>query len=132
MAVQSPAPAAQSPSRVVLALSAAYFCLTCLPSFNRAYGYFIDELYYLACAQHLAFGYVDHPPLSIVLLSAITSTIGDSLPALRLVPALAGAATVFVTGVLAHRLGAGAFGQAIAAGAVMVGGFCTSCSGSTP
>src|SRR5438876_9275637 len=30
---------------------------------GRNYGYFVDELYYLACAQHLAWGYVDQPPL---------------------------------------------------------------------
>jgi glutathione S-transferase len=30
---------------------------------GRHYGYFVDELYYLACARHLAWGYVDQPPL---------------------------------------------------------------------
>ena len=29
----------------------------------KGYGYFRDELYYIACSEHLAFGYVDHPPL---------------------------------------------------------------------
>lgn len=32
------------------------------------YGWFRDELYYVACSEHLAWGYVDHPPLSVVLL----------------------------------------------------------------
>ena len=32
---------------------------------NGRYGYFRDELYYLACTRHLDFGYVDQPPLSI-------------------------------------------------------------------
>ena len=31
------------------------------------YGVFRDELYYVACGEHLAWGYVDHPPLSIAL-----------------------------------------------------------------
>lgn len=35
---------------------------------NGHYGYFRDELYYIACARHLDFGYVDQPPLSILLL----------------------------------------------------------------
>ncbi len=35
---------------------------------NRSYGYFRDELYYIACARHLDFGYVDQAPLSILLL----------------------------------------------------------------
>src|SRR5687768_11274724 len=34
----------------------------------RGYSIFRDELYYLACADHLAWGYVDHPPLSIAVL----------------------------------------------------------------
>ncbi len=36
---------------------------------NHRYGYFVDELYYLACADHLGWGYVDHPPFSIALLA---------------------------------------------------------------
>lgn len=31
------------------------------------YGYFVDELYYLACARHLDSGYVDQPPLIAVI-----------------------------------------------------------------
>jgi hypothetical protein len=64
---------------------------------------------------------VDHPPLSIVLLRAVHAVIGDSLPALRVVPSLAGAATILMTGLIARRLGANGFGQALAAGAAMVG-----------
>jgi len=38
---------------------------------NDSYGYHGDEFYYLACSEHLAWGYVDHPPLSIALLALI-------------------------------------------------------------
>ena len=31
------------------------------------YGYFVDELYYIACSKHLAWGYVDQPPLIAVI-----------------------------------------------------------------
>jgi Dolichyl-phosphate-mannose-protein mannosyltransferase len=79
------------------------------------YGYFRDELYYLASTEHLAWGYVDHPPLSIAVLAAIRAVLGDSLLAIRIVPALVGAATVFLTGSLAQRLGGGPFAQALAA-----------------
>ena len=34
------------------------------------YGLFVDELYFLACGQHLAWGYVDLPPLETDLASA--------------------------------------------------------------
>ena len=43
------------------------------------YGYFIDELYYLACAEHLSFGYVDHPPLSILVLAAVRAACPSGL-----------------------------------------------------
>lgn len=79
----------------------------------RGYGIFRDELYYLASTDHLAWGYVDHPPLSIALLALVTGLLGDSLPVVRLVPALAGAAAVLVVGLTSRRLGAGAFGQAV-------------------
>lgn len=69
------------------------------------YGYFIDEVYYIACSKRLAWGYVDHPPLSIGLLALNRAILGDSLVALRVLPALAHAGTVFVTGLIAFRLG---------------------------
>ncbi len=78
------------------------------------YGYFIDELYYIACARRLDFGFVDHPPLAPAILRVTMALLGDSLAAIRLPSALAGALTVLATGWLAARLGAGAFGQALA------------------
>ena len=72
---------------------------------NGRYGYFRDELYYLACARHLDFGYVDQPPLSILLLRLSGALFGDSLFAIRVLPALAGAAAVALTGLIARELG---------------------------
>jgi 4-amino-4-deoxy-L-arabinose transferase-like glycosyltransferase len=106
---------------LLLGLAAVYFLLEWAPTFAGVYGYFIDELYYIACSKHLDFGYVDHPPISILLLRLIRELLGDSLPALRLAPALCGAALVIVTGLIARRLDAGVFGQSLAAGAAMVG-----------
>ncbi len=84
------------------------------------YGYFRDELYYLACAGHPDIGYVDQPPLSIWILAANRSLFGDSIFALRLLPALAAAVTVFLAGLFARRLGGGTLAQALAALAVAV------------
>lgn len=78
------------------------------------YGYFRDEFYYLACARHLDFGYVDHPPLSVLTLSLVRQVLGESLPALRLLPALAGAASVVLTGLMTAQLGGRGTAQAIA------------------
>src|SRR3977135_1945133 len=65
---------------------------------NGRYNYFRDELYYIACGQHLAFGYVDLPPLSALLVRVSCALFGDSLFAVRLLPAVAGALTVTLTG----------------------------------
>ncbi len=86
---------------------------------NDSYGYFSDEFYYLACSEHLAWGYVDHPPLCVALLGLSRSILGDALWALHLLPALATAGSVFLTGLMARRLGAGTFGQSLAALAVV-------------
>ncbi len=83
------------------------------------YGYFIDELYYLACGRHLAWGYVDQPPL-IAWFAALTRGLaGESLRAVRFLPALAGAATVLLTGLIARELGGRRFAQGIAALSVL-------------
>jgi len=82
---------------------------------GRHYGYFVDELYYLACSQHLAWGYVDQPPLIALIAKIARSLFGDSLSAIRLFPALAGAGMVLLTGLLARELGGRRFAQGTAA-----------------
>ncbi len=72
-----------------------------------SYGIFRDELYYLACSHRLALGYVDQPPLSIYILAFSRLLFGESLFALRLLPAIAGALTVFLTGLIVRKLGGG-------------------------
>ncbi len=69
------------------------------------YGYFRDELYYLACGEHPAWGYVDQPPLIGWMAWFLEHTFGTSLWALRLLPALAGTATIVLAGLLARELG---------------------------
>lgn len=79
------------------------------------YGIFRDELYYLACGEHLDWGYVDQPPL-IALVSWIARHLfGEWLPGLRFFPALAGAVTVWLTGKLVREMGGGVFAQVLAA-----------------
>jgi hypothetical protein len=81
---------------------------------SSGYGYFRDEFYYLACADNLAAGYVDHPPLSVAVLAGVRALIGDSLLALRLTPALLGAGTVALVGGMAALLGGGRWALALA------------------
>ena len=84
------------------------------------YGIFRDELYYAACSEHLSAGYVDQPPLSIFILAVNRFVFGDSIFALRLLPALAGAVTVFLTGLMTRELGGGRYAQALASIASIV------------
>ncbi len=124
----SPAPseaeAAQQPTieratAILLGLAALPILINVVAT-NGSYGHFSDEFYYLACSEHLAWGYVDHPPLSIALLALIRAILGDAIWALQLLPALAVAGSVVLTGFMARRLGAGAFGQGLAALAAVV------------
>jgi 4-amino-4-deoxy-L-arabinose transferase-like glycosyltransferase len=84
------------------------------------YGYFRDELYYIACSRHLALGYVDHPALSIVLLWIELHLFGASMFALRIFPALAHGAAVIVVAMLAREMGGRRFAMSIAALATLV------------
>ncbi len=81
---------------------------------SRRYGYFRDELYFIACAKHLAWGYVDQPPL-VALAAWIASPAHYDLIALRLLPAIAAALTVWLAARIARELGGGAFAQGCAA-----------------
>ena len=95
------------------------FLLYLVPGLVGPYGPFIDELYYVACAKHLAWGYVDHPPLAPLLLRLALIVGGDNLVVLRLLASMFGAVTVLGTGLLAWRLGANRFGQGLASAAML-------------
>ncbi|MBV9770301.1 MAG: glycosyltransferase family 39 protein, partial [Bryobacterales bacterium] len=82
---------------------------------GRHYGYFIDELYYLACSRHLDWGYVDQPPLIGAVTWIARTVLGQSLAAIRLLPALAGVAEVVLTALIARELGGKRFAQGLAA-----------------
>ncbi len=87
---------------------------------SSTYGYFRDEFYYIAASKHLAFGYVDFPAFIALLTALVRLTLGDSLVALHFFPALAGAAVILLTGLMARQLGADPFGQVLAALAALV------------
>ena len=78
------------------------------------YGFQQDELYFIVAGHHLAFGYVDQPPLA-PLLTRITGILGVSPTAIRIIPALAGGAIVIMAARLAALFGAGRFGRVLAA-----------------
>jgi Dolichyl-phosphate-mannose-protein mannosyltransferase len=82
---------------------------------SARYGYVRDELYFLSAGQHLAFGYVDQPPLTPLLARIAAALSGNTLVGFRILPALALAALVVMTAAMSRRLGAGRTGQLLAA-----------------
>ncbi len=98
---------------IVLYIAGAKLLLHLLTA--TRYGYFGDEMYFLACGEHLAWGYVDQPPLIAMVAWLVRHTIGTSLFALHLLPALAGAALVWLSGAIAREMRGGRVAQALAA-----------------
>ncbi|HEY4275606.1 MAG TPA: glycosyltransferase family 39 protein [Rhizomicrobium sp.] len=81
---------------------------------NGRYGFFRDELYFIVCGRHPAWGYVDQPPLIPLLAAGSRALFGDFLIGFRLVPMLAMAATVALTAEFAKLNGGGRFAQWLA------------------
>lgn len=81
------------------------------------YGYFRDELYFIACSKHLAWGYVDQPPL-VAIAALVSAPFHYNLILLRLLPILAATLAVVVAMQIAKDLGGGRFAQALAGVAV--------------
>lgn len=110
-------PRVRRPQLAWLALAVATLGLHLLT--NGRYGYFRDELYFIACAKHMAWGFVDQPPLAPAA-AWLSAPFAYALPALRLLPALAAAATVYVACLIAADLGGGRFAQLLAGLAAML------------
>lgn len=79
------------------------------------YGVHRDELLYLAMGRHLRLWGMDFPPFIAIVAEAERGLLGDSLAALRLLPALAGTGTVLLAGLAARDLGGGRLAQGLAA-----------------
>jgi len=105
-------------SRPAIVIAAAYVGLQMATS--GRYGYFRDELYYLACGDHLAWGYVDHPPVVALVARVSRALFGESLLAIRLLSAVAGGATILLTGRLVRVFGGDAWAEAVAALGVVI------------
>ena len=91
-------------------------CLVALElAVSARYGLHRDELYFLACARHLTWGFVDQPPFVPAVAWLAQHLAGSSAVALRLLPALAGGSCVVLAGVMARELGGGRRAQMLAA-----------------
>jgi hypothetical protein len=83
--------------------------------FNNRYGYFRDEFDYIACGNHLAWGYVDQPPLIPFLTHLSRAVLGDSLRAIRFIPAVATSLLVVQAAVIARELGGKTYAMVLTA-----------------
>src|SRR5687767_12062838 len=87
----------------IVALTA--FILHIFINVNGAYGFFRDDLYYIVCSDHLDWGYVDQPPFSLFLLKAGRLLLGDSLVAIRTIPALCISMVICLAAVIVKQMG---------------------------
>jgi hypothetical protein len=103
---------------IVVAIAFAKFLFHCY--FNNKYDYFRDEFDYMACGNHLAWGYVDQPPLIPFLIHICRAILGDSLRSIRFIPAVASSLLVVQTAVLARELGGRRYAMLLSAIAAVI------------
>jgi Dolichyl-phosphate-mannose-protein mannosyltransferase len=103
---------------IVIVIALGKLLLHCV--FNNRYGYFRDEFDYLSCGNHLAWGYVDQPPLLPFLVRLSRTILGESLRSIRFLPALAISLVVVLTALIARELGGRRFALVLSAVAVLV------------
>ena len=121
----SPVPV-RKPLRPALFLAALFAAITFLVHFltslwgtHLGYGYFRDDLYFLECGRHLAWGYVDQPPLVALQARAAELLFGLSPTGVRIFSFIAHGITVALTGLIAWQLGGRRAAQFLAMSAVL-------------
>src|SRR5215471_16866454 len=88
--------------------------------FNNRYGYFRDEFDYMSCGDHLAWGYVDQPPLIPFLIHICRTLLGDSLRSIRFIPALASSLLIVQAAAIALELGGRGYALLLSAICVLI------------
>jgi hypothetical protein len=103
---------------IVIAIALGKFLFHCY--FNNRYGYFRDEFNYMDCGDHLAWGYVDQPPLIPFLIHVCRAVLGDSLRSIRFIPAAASSLLVVETAILAREFGGRRFALLLSAITIVI------------
>lgn len=80
----------------------------------RGYGFFRDELYFIACSKHLDWGYVDQPPGVAVLAWLGRHVFGDTLFAVRFFPVVFVSLLIILVGLTTRAMGGSRFAVALA------------------
>lgn len=76
-------------------------------------GFHRDEFLYLALGRHLDWGFWSNGPFIGAVSWLSQHWLGDSLPATRVFPALAGGGLILLTGLVVRELGGGRFAQVV-------------------
>ena len=113
--MERPDAADRSTTATIVFLSLLPLAIHLAVNLFAGYGYFRDELYYIACAKRLGAGYVDQPPFSIFVLALVRLLIGDSVFAIRLVPAVLSALSVAAVCLLVRKVRGGRVAMVLAA-----------------
>ena len=98
---------AKKERNIILAISVITILLHLFSNAFANYGIFRDEFYYLACSNRLDLGYVDQPPFSIYILAIIKFIFGNSIFAIRFLPAILHGAIVYLAGLMSLKMGGG-------------------------
>lgn len=105
--------------QLILLISCIAFAQTLLHLLSmNAYGFHEDELLYMTLGDHLAWGYVETGPLIAVIGNISKTLLGNSLFAMRIIPAICAGAIVHLTGMITIRLGGKSLAIIIACTAV--------------
>jgi hypothetical protein len=124
--VHSPIPE-RTPLRSALIFAAPFAVAVFLIHFfsslwgmHLGYGYFRDDMYFLVCGRHLAWGYVDLAPMVALQARLAETLFGTSPTGVRIFSFAAHGVTVLLTGLLARQFGGRRPAQALAMVAVIV------------
>ena len=117
---------ARTPLRPALLFAGFFAGVTFLVHFaaslwgmHLGYGYFRDELYFLMCGRHLAWGYVDQPPLVALQARVAETLFGLSPTGIRIFSFLAAGAMVGLTGLITWQLGGRRSAQFVAMSSIL-------------
>src|SRR3954451_22320837 len=114
---EGPLPA---PARRGMAVVCALLAAVLLVASSR-YGYHRDELYFIACGQHLAWSYPDQGVLTPLLASSFEALGRGSLVVFRFPAVASVVVAAWLTGLTARELGGRARAQVFATFTVAVG-----------
>ena len=95
------------PSAYAIALA----CVAVHEAVSHRFGFYRDELYFIDCARHLAWGYVDQPPLA-PFVTWLAAPLHYPVWGVRFFPALLSGVTILLACAIAAEFGGGAFAQA--------------------